>query len=122
MTDVPPIPPVPPPSKEWQAEEPWDSDPLASFEQDKVPLDAQLLEQDKKNRLAFRRHFGFISIISMYLIWTVIVVGAISWLWNYLTPWKFLTDAQLDKVQSIVFSGMMGAFASAWARRHIERD
>jgi hypothetical protein len=111
---------VPPPPPDWASEQPWQDDPLAGFEAENDPLDAQILEQDKRNRLKFRRHFGRISIISMYIIWLVIVVGALSWLVNYLTPWKFLTDSQLDKVQSIVFSGMMGAFASAWARRHIE--
>lgn len=122
MTSEAVEPSVPPPSEEWTSDEPWLADSLAEFEETGNPLDAQILEQNKKNKLAFRRHFGRLAVVSMYIIWAVILLGAGSWLWNYLTPWKFLTDGQLDKVQSIVFSGMMGAFASAWAKRHIEGD
>jgi hypothetical protein len=112
--------PIPQPPEDWSKDEPWRDDSLADFETESDPLDAQLAEQEKRNRLAFRKHFARLAIVSMYIIWIVLILGALSWLWNYLTPWKFLSDSQLDKVQSIVFSGMMGAFASAWARRHIE--
>lgn len=114
------VPPPPEPPSEWEKDEPWRDDPLAGFEAENDPLDAQIAEQAKRHKLNFRRHFARIAIISMYIIWGVLVIGALSWLFNYLTPWHFLTDAQLDKVQSVVFSGIMGAFATAWARRHLE--
>jgi hypothetical protein len=111
---------VPPPPQEWEDERPWEEDPLADFEERRDPLDAQIEEQDKRNKLNFKRAYGLLSVLSMYIIWTVFCIVAVIWLLNYIIPVPFLKPEQLDKLQSIAFSGMLGALATSWARRHIE--
>ncbi len=116
MTDVPP------PTEEWKAEEPWEDDTLAQLEDQTDPLDAQILEQDKRNRLQFKKASGRLIVWSTYLFWAILVAGLMVWCWHYLTPWPFLTEPQLSKVQSVIFSGTLGAVVSSLAKGYLSKD
>src|SRR3990167_6943481 len=113
MTDTPP------PSPEWTAEEPWREDSLAQFEGQTDPLDAQLQEQDKLNRLRFKKATGRIIVWSVYGMWILLAVGLAVWTWQFLTPYPFLGPHQIEKLQSVIFSGSLGAVISVLARNYI---
>lgn len=117
MTDA-----APPPPDDWKAEQPWEDDSLAVFEVQSDPLDAQLREQDKRNRLSFKKVTGRLIVASVVLFWLLITVSLIVWTWHFITPWGFLEEPQLVKIQSIIFSGTLGALISTMARGYIERD
>lgn len=112
---------IPPPSEEWKKEQPWEDDSLAQFEAEKDPLDAQLVEQDKRNKLRFKRVTGRIIVWTTYLLWGLFASGLIVWVWHYVTPWEFLTPDKLAKLQGVVFSGALGAIASSLAKNYIGR-
>lgn len=110
---------IPTPTREWEEEEPWVDDALAQFEEQTDPLDAQLREQDKRNRLRFKKATGRIIVWSVYLVWLLLTVGVSIWAWHFLTPYNFLSPHQLEKLQSVIFSGSMGAVVSVLARNYI---
>jgi len=110
---------VPPPSDEWKAEEPWEDDSLALFEERGDSLDAQLKEQDKRNRLRFKKATGRIVVWSVYLLWLLLAIGLAVWAWHFLTPCPFLEPHQLEKLQSVIFSGSLGAVVSVLARSYL---
>jgi hypothetical protein len=43
------------------------------------------------------------------------------WTFHYIAPeaWGFLSDAQLSKVQSVLFSGSVGAVVSSVMTKHV---
>ncbi|MGV9005282.1 MAG: hypothetical protein ACOH1H_00950 [Brevundimonas sp.] len=113
MTDAPP------PPEEWQQEQPWEDDSLALFEGQRDPLDAQIQEQDKRNRLRFKKATGRIIVWSVYGMWGLLAIGLLVWTWHFLTPCPFLEPHQIEKLQSVIFSGSLGAVISILARNYI---
>jgi hypothetical protein len=115
---------TPPPSQEWQNEQPWEDDSLAQFETERDPLDAQLMEQDKRNRLAFKKATGRIIVWAVYLLSALLAVGLFIWAWHFLAPttWGFLKPPQLEKLQSTIFSGTIGAVISILAKNYLKND
>lgn len=110
---------VPQPSETWKAEEPWEDDSLAMFEERGDSLDAQLKEQDKRNRLQFKKATGRIIVWSVYLLWALLALGLAIWAWHFLTPYPFLKPPQLEKLQSVIFSGSLGAVISVLAKSYL---
>jgi hypothetical protein len=65
------------------------------------------------------------------LSWIVVrlaVVGAflllallISWTWHLLAPggWHYLTDAQITRIETVLFSSFVGGVISTYARRYL---
>jgi len=51
------------------------------------------------------------------------LVGLISWATHYLSPDKFhwLSDDQLSKIQSVLFSGGMGAVVSGIIQKQLKK-
>jgi hypothetical protein len=111
---------APQPDPEWTREKPWEADSLATLEANTDPLDAQLLEQDKRNRLAFKKATGLIIVLAVYFSSALLASGIGVWTWHFLTPWPFLKPPQLEKLQSIIFSGSLGAIVSALARSYLK--
>lgn len=110
---------VPPPDPEWAQDQPWEADSLATLEETGDPLDAQLLEQDKRNRLNFKKATGRVIIWAVYLLAVLLAIGLLIWAWHFLTPWGFLEPHQLEKLQSTIFSGTLGAVVSVLARNYV---
>jgi hypothetical protein len=71
-----------------------------------------------------RRHEGlqnflyFLVIVAFTLVFAVIAVGGILWSYHLFTPecWHFLSDSQLDKIQTSLFSGLASGVAALLAR------
>jgi len=55
----------------------------------------------------------------MWFFAAVFVASMGVWLFHFLTPWGWLTELQLSKIQTVVFSGSLGALVSAFAQKHI---
>lgn len=65
--------------------------------------------------------YGYI-LIGVTIALAIIFVAAIGvWAFHYLTCWTWLTDSQLEKVQSILFSGGMGAVVANIIRTQISK-
>jgi hypothetical protein len=113
---------IPPPSAEFVKEAPWDDDAMARFETEMDPLEAQILQREALNRLKFLKASGTIVVLAVYLFAGILAASFIVWSWHYITPWAFLTEEQLAKIQSVIFSGTLGAVVATLARGYIRQD
>lgn len=114
MQDEPPPPPF-----EWAEGQEWKQDPVAEAEKSKWPDQESLKGTKDENTLMLLRHSGKIAVCMMWFFALVFVASMGVWLFHFLTPWGWLTELQLSKIQTVVFSGSLGALVSAFAQKHI---
>ncbi len=114
MQDEPPLPPP-----DWAKSKEWDQDLDANAENSKWPDQESLQGTKDENTLKLLRHSGPIAVFFMWFFALVFVASISVWLFHFLTPWGWLTDLQLSKIQTVVFSGSLGALVSAFVQKHI---
>ncbi|MBF9052339.1 hypothetical protein GTA62_21560 [Roseobacter sp. HKCCD9010] len=110
-------PPGPPP--EWAKGEKWKDDPNARAEKSTWPDPEALQGTKDENTLRLLRHSGTIAVCLMWFFALVFVLSMAVWLLHFLTTWGWLNELQLSKIQTVVFSGSLGALVSAFAQKHI---
>lgn len=60
--------------------------------------------------------YGWV-LVALTIVFAVVFLGAfVVWAWHYLTCWTWLEEHQLGKIQSILFSGGMGAVVTSIVR------
>ncbi len=60
--------------------------------------------------------YGWV-LVALTIVFAVVFLGAfVVWAWHYLTCWTWLEEHQLSKIQSILFSGGMGAVVTSIVR------
>jgi hypothetical protein len=111
---------LPPLKEEWVSEEPWQDDSLADFETNVDHLEDQIRAQEKQNRLNFTVALGKIVIWAVYTASALLILGVVILAFHYMTPWDFLSESDLHKLQSIIFSGALGAMISTIAKQYIK--
>lgn len=87
-------------------------------------LDDQRLENDHR----WLKHFGYM-LVGLTWLFAVIFSGALlAWAWHYIGPeyvfgWQlhWLSVDQLTKIQSLLFSGGMGAVISGLVRGQLSK-
>ena len=75
------------------------------------------------NTVSFLRHSGWIGIVFMYFVAFVFIISIAIWFVHFLAPdqWQWLSETQLSKIQTVIFSGSFGAILSAYAQRHLNQ-
>lgn len=67
--------------------------------------------------------YGLI-VIFLTLIFSILFISSlVVWSWHYLAPssWTWLSSEQLSKVQSVLFSGGMGAIVSTIVQKQLSK-
>lgn len=111
--------PAPPPPTDWAEKQEWKKDAKAKNEASTWPDPESLKGTKDENTLRLLRHSGKIAVCMMWFFALVFVTSMGVWLFHFLTPFGWLTDLQLSKIQTVVFSGSIGALVSAFAQKHI---
>lgn len=82
------------------------------------------LEDIKKdNDKRWLRAYGWV-LLSITVVFTFVFIAALLvWTFHYLTPehWHWLGEQQLSKIQSVLFSGGMGAVVSGMIRSQLKK-
>jgi len=97
---------------------PWADMPDAKKEEEKWDtLDDVKLKNDKRWLTVYGWVFLTITVVFTF----VFVVALLVWVFHYLIPegWHWLEDQQLSKIQSVLFSGGMGAVISGIIRTQL---
>jgi hypothetical protein len=104
---------VPPPDE--SAIPAWASDNKASKEVNNWGDDAALKGQLNKNDLLHLKIYGFVVAGGMVIFSVLYIVSLCIWVFHYIMPERFgfLVPEQLQKIQSILFSGSLGAVVSS---------
>lgn len=80
------------------------------------------LEQTKRqNDKRWLEHYGWIVVCLTWFFAIIFAIAVLCWTWHYLAPanWQWLDEAQLNKIQSILFSGGLGAVVSGMVRQQL---
>ena len=112
---------VPPPPDGLADSPSWADDSDAKQEEKLWAKEEKLRGTHIDNDITWARIFGYI-VASLMVFFTVLFVGSLgAWFFHYLTPWSWLSTDQLSKIQSVVFSGTIGAVVSSYAQKHVEK-
>ncbi len=104
MNTEKPLPPEDPPR--------WSNDKKGELEEEKWDQERQLRGQEQINRLRFLKVYGWVAVSLVGFLVLCFSASFLSWLLHYLTPWHWLDSEQLGKIQSVIFSGSLGAIVS----------
>lgn len=98
---------------------PWANDTLAKAESKKWGDDEALQGIKKRNEGRILQVWGLIVPVLMILFTLLFVASIFAWAWHYLTPWVWLKPDQLSKIQSVIFSGALGAIVSSYFKKRL---
>lgn len=68
--------------------------------------------------------YGWVLVALTVTFALLFLAGIISWSWHYLIHdnWHWLSNDQLSKVQSVIFSGGLGAILSSVVQKQISKN
>lgn len=69
----------------------------------------------------FKDLFNVIAMAMLVVVSCGILLSFLFWFWHLLTPdyLNFLEDAQLRRIETVVFSGILVGVAQTYIRKHI---
>lgn len=70
------------------------------------------------------RVYGIILVLATVILFLLFMISLIFWSWHYLAPENlhWLSEGQLQKIQSVLFSGGMGAILSSIVQKQIGKS
>lgn len=97
---------------------------MAQKEERYFPDEDALKGQRHKNDMVWLRAYGLVVVILMCFFSFLFVVSVFAWAWHYLMPTSYfwLTEDQLSKIQSVIFSGSLGGVVATVAQRQLAKD
>lgn len=110
---------VPPPPEGFQNRPSWVSDDRAKKEEENWDDEAALRGQVLKNDLLWSKLYGVIVAGLMIFFTLIFIISLGAWTIHYTTAWCWLTAEQLSKIQSVIFSGVIGAVVSSYAQKYV---
>lgn len=77
--------------------------------------------RDLQRSERFKDLFSLIAMLMLTVVACGILMSFLFWFWHLLTPeeWNFLEDAQLRRIETVVFSGILVGVAQTYLRKHI---
>ena len=112
---------VPPPE---QGKPPkWSKDTKARLEEKNWPDEETLNGQKAENDRMWLKTYGYL-VVGVAVFFTILFVVSVSaWAIHNIAPdsWKWLSDEQLSKIQSIIFSGSLGAIVSSVFKKQLDK-
>lgn len=115
MSEVP-LPPDPPPQKPN-----WAQDSRARKEHKNWDDEDALRGVKTKNDILWHKCYGWIVVFIMFLLVAIFTASLVVWVWHQITPYLFLTAEQLSKIQSVIFSGTLGAIVSTYMQKQLAK-
>ncbi len=112
---------VPPPE---ESELPgWAEQFRALKEVRKWPDEDELKGIKNKNDARWLTCYGWLVVAATIFFTILFIASLAAWSWHYLAPtsWTWLTPDQLSKIQSVVFSGSLGAIVASIMKKQIEK-
>lgn len=99
----------------------WAANGAAKEESDNWDKEDTLRGQERSNQIRLLWCLGYIVPIIVGLLSLLFVIAFTSWTLHYIlhADYHWLTPEQLSKIQSIIFSGAMGAIVSGYLKSQI---
>lgn len=97
----------------------WARDDDARAEEKLWGDDDALMGIKRHNQGRMLKLWGWIIPALMLVFTLLFAFSLVAWSWHYLTPWPWLKADQLSKIQSIIFSGSLGALVTGYIQKQI---
>lgn len=112
---------VPPPPEGAELAPSWAKDNKANLEEKYWTNEDRLRGVKLKNDILWHQVYGVIVVSLMVFFVGIFCVSLAVWVIHYTTPWGWLTPEQLSKIQSVIFSGTLGAVVSAYMQKRLSQ-
>jgi hypothetical protein len=100
---------------------PWAINELAKKEEKNWPDEDALRGIKRKNDILWHKVYGIAVVVVMVVLVAVFIASLAVWVIHYITPWHFLSEEQLSKIQSVIFSGSLGAVVSTYMQKQLSK-
>lgn len=112
-----------PPLPEVKVEEtpPWAENALAAKEEKNWPDEDALTGVKRRNDIWWHTCYGIVVVFVMVFLVLIFLASLGVWVFHHITPWQFLTPEQLSKIQSVIFSGSLGAIVSSYMQKQLNK-
>lgn len=94
---------------------------LAKKEEKNWPDEDALTGVKRRNEIWWHTAYGVVIIFLMIFLVLIFMASLGVWVWHYLTPYVFLNPEQLSKIQSVIFSGSLGAIVSSYMQKQLNK-
>ncbi len=88
---------------------------------DKKNMEALLYEgqvNEHCRQEKFKKHKSWIALVLVWSVLIGIVFMSGVWLWHLITPWSWLNHDQLNRLETILFSGVISSLISPFIKRY----
>lgn len=102
-----------------------DSDDIATKEASAlaagVDLEEDGAQQEHRRHQTFRNHINKATIGLFWVIALSLLVGIVAYSWHMVSPeaWHFLTDKQLDKLQTVLGSAVLSSALTGYVNKRM---
>ena len=112
---------VPPPPPGTEKPPKWAGNSFAKREEENWPNEDALKGQKAKNSMWALKAMGVVTVILIIFFVFIFIVSLSCWLFHQVAPsgYQRMDEAQLSKIQSVIFSGSIGAIVSGYVQKHI---
>lgn len=100
---------------------PWSLDSKARNEEKYFGDENRLKGIRVDNEIRWLKAYGIIIPVMMWFFAALYLASLASYAIHFVTPWSWLSEVQLSKIQSIIFSGSVGAFIAGVVLRHNQK-
>jgi len=99
----------------------WADSPRAQEEEKNWTDEDALQGIRRKNDILWHRVYGWVVVVLMIFLVLIFIASLGVWVVHHITPYQFLTQEQLSKIQSVIFSGSLGAIVSSYMQRQLNK-
>jgi hypothetical protein len=86
-----------------------------------VDIEQDGKEQEHNRHQAFRNHVNRATIMLFWIISAGLLIGIAAFAWHMVTPekWHYLSQAQLDKLQTVLGSAILSSAFTGYVNRRM---
>ena len=90
----------------------------------KRKLDSIAREEEHKRQETFRSNLAWGALAILWLVISATAFAIFAVAWHYMAPleWDWLSDDQLARIQTYIFSGAVAAIAGGYIRHNIYKE
>ncbi len=100
----------------------WADNARAVKEEKNWPDENALQGIKRRNDIWWHTAYGVVVVVVMVVLVALFIASLSIWVWHHITPYQFLTPEQLSKIQSVIFSGRLGAIVSGYMQKQLSKS
>jgi len=109
---------VRPPNAQWSESHEWQGDQFATNEYEHFPFERDIQANKSRAKSRLIKHLGWTAVVILYA--AVGLVLAYFWHLSGYEGWKWISPANLSKMETIIFSGVSGAVFGGYVQQRFK--